>query len=87
VTEILTLISALTAAICAIIHACKAPRFRHQVADTYTQVHELGKQMNGRLSELLERTREAAWQAGLLEGQRLARLGERLPAFEPPAEV
>jgi len=84
VTEILTLISATTAAIIAIIHAVKAPKFRAQVAETYLQVGELGKQLNGRLAELLEATRQAAWHAGLLEGQRLAHEPRKLPAFQEP---
>jgi hypothetical protein len=88
VTEILTLISATTVALVAIIHAWKAQPVCAQVRETNAQVHDLGKALNGRLAALLERTREAAYHAGLLEGQRLARSGERLPVFElPPREV
>lgn len=84
VPELLTLISAGTAAVIAIINAVKNPKVRAQIDDTNTRVGEIGKQINGRLAELLEATRQAAWHAGLLEGARLARTGARLPAFDAP---
>src|SRR5262245_28265947 len=84
IPEMLTLISATTAAIVAIIHAWKAQPVREQVRDTNAQVHDMGKQLNGRLAELLEATRQAAWHAGLMEGQRLALAGEKLPAVPTP---
>lgn len=72
VTELLTLISALTAAVIAIIGAIKGPKTRAQIDDTHAAVGALGAQMNGRLAELLEVTRTAAFHAGVLEGRRLS---------------
>jgi hypothetical protein len=76
VTELLTLLSAFTAAVIAIIAAVKAPQTRAAIDDTNTRVVTLGAQINGRLADLLEATRQAAFHAGWLEGQRASRTRE-----------
>lgn len=91
--EILTIITASTAACVSIINAFRATLTRSQVSDTHSQVGEMGKALNGRLAELLERTHEVAWQAGFREGRQCGNCplqpaphqaqSERLPAFDP----
>lgn len=80
--ELLTLIPILTTATITIIAALKARKSRVQVEETHYQVFEMGKQLNGRLAELIEATRQSAYHAGLVEGQRLQRAAEHLSAFD-----
>ena len=82
--DLILLAPVLTTAVIAVIHALKSPQERREAAETHLQVGELGKQLNGRLAELLEATRQAAWHAGLLEGARLTQAGRRLPRYDTP---
>lgn len=86
VPEILTLLTAGTAAVVTIINALRGRATRQQVHETYIQVGALGGQLNGRLAELLDATRDAAWDAGLREGHRLALAAHRRPPVQAPEE-